>query len=431
MVNQPLIIAAVGGAAVAGAVTVNIVLLKQEVDDAVPAPATKAVSGTTQASATAKPAAPKAAATSAPAAPAKTETAALPPQPAAKSRPAAPAAAKPKIIRPSFDVVRVNPKGDTVMAGRAEPFSEVRILEDGKQIGEIRADARGEWVFIPSMPLAPGNRQLSLASVGADGVSRVSDSAVMLLVPKAGQDLAGQPADQQRQAMILKLPADPAKARAETTLATKAKVRAKTEGTAAKAKPPTAASKSKSKPKPKMAAAAPKVTAPTRVLQRPTPATATTTPATKPSTRFTVDVVDYDDHGNLSIGGVAPATARINLYLNDGFLGRTQADGDGYWALTPDRRVAPGLYTLRADRIDTAGNVAARIAFPFSRAENLASMADGTFVIVQPGNSLWRIARRAYGSGFRYSVIYAANQGEILDPDMIFPGQVFKLPATN
>ncbi len=427
MVNQPLIIAAVGGAAVAGAVTVNIVLLKQEVDDAAPAPAAKAVSGTSQASATARPATPKTAATSASAAPAKTETAALPPQPAAKSRPAAPAAAKPDIIRPSFDVVRVNPKGDTVMAGRAEPFSEVRILEDGKQIGEIRADARGEWVFIPSMPLAPGNRQLSLASVGADGVTRISDSAVMLLVPKAGQDLAGQPADQQRQAMILKLPADPAKARAETTLATKAKVRAKTEGTAAKAKAktPTAA------PKPKTAAAAPKVTAPTRVLQRPTPPTATTTPAAKPSTRFTVDVVDYDDHGNLSIGGVAPATARINLYLNDGFLGRTQADGDGYWALTPDRRVAPGLYTLRADRIDTAGKVAARIAFPFSRAENLASMADGTFVIVQPGNSLWRIARRAYGSGFRYSVIYAANQGEILDPDMIFPGQVFKLPATN
>ena len=49
-------------------------------------------------------------------------------------------------------------------------------------------------------------------------------------------------------------------------------------------------------------------------------------------------------------------------------------------------------------------------------------------MIVQPGNSLWRIARRVYGSGFQYTVIYAANAGQIRDPDLIFPGQIFVLP---
>ena len=53
------------------------------------------------------------------------------------------------------------------------------------------------------------------------------------------------------------------------------------------------------------------------------------------------------------------------------------------------------------------------------------------FVIVQPGNSLWRLARRAYGSGFNYTVIYEANKEQITDPDMIFPGQVFAVPTTN
>ena len=50
-------------------------------------------------------------------------------------------------------------------------------------------------------------------------------------------------------------------------------------------------------------------------------------------------------------------------------------------------------------------------------------------VIIKPGNSLWRIAARVYGSGFRYTEIYKANLDQIRDPDLIYPGQVFKLPA--
>ena len=70
----------------------------------------------------------------------------------------------------------------------------------------------------------------------------------------------------------------------------------------------------------------------------------------------------------------------------------------------------------------------ARVETPFSRAEMLTSLPDERFVIVQPGNSLWRIARRTYGSGFRYTVIYRSNAEQIRDPDLIYPGQVFMLP---
>ena len=50
-------------------------------------------------------------------------------------------------------------------------------------------------------------------------------------------------------------------------------------------------------------------------------------------------------------------------------------------------------------------------------------------VVVQPGNSLWRISRRLYGRGVLYTVIYEANKEQIADPDLIYPGQVFKTPA--
>ena len=67
---------------------------------------------------------------------------------------------------------------------------------------------------------------------------------------------------------------------------------------------------------------------------------------------------------------------------------------------------------------------------PFSRAEPIADTQPEPFIIVQPGNSLWRLARRAYGKGTHYTTIFQANKDQIKDPDLIFPGQVFAMPAT-
>ena len=48
-------------------------------------------------------------------------------------------------------------------------------------------------------------------------------------------------------------------------------------------------------------------------------------------------------------------------------------------------------------------------------------------ITVQPGNSLWRIARRIYGKGIMYLDIYNKNSHLIKDPDLIYPGQIFSL----
>jgi len=50
-------------------------------------------------------------------------------------------------------------------------------------------------------------------------------------------------------------------------------------------------------------------------------------------------------------------------------------------------------------------------------------------VIIRRGDNLWRISRRVYGQGVRFSTIYLANQGQIRNPDLIWPGQVFTVPA--
>ena len=55
----------------------------------------------------------------------------------------------------------------------------------------------------------------------------------------------------------------------------------------------------------------------------------------------------------------------------------------------------------------------------------------GSTVIIRRGDTLWRISRRVYGRGVRYSTIYLANRAQIEDPDRIWPGQVFKVPEKS
>ncbi len=108
-----------------------------------------------------------------------------------------------------------------------------------------------------------------------------------------------------------------------------------------------------------------------------------------------------------------------------------KTDATGIWRVSPEKTVKPGLYTLRADQVDGGGKVMARVSMPFSRATPVTAPPPEPFVIVQPGHSLWRLARRTYGQGTRYTTIFQANREQIKDPDLIFPGQVLALPATN
>lgn len=55
--------------------------------------------------------------------------------------------------------------------------------------------------------------------------------------------------------------------------------------------------------------------------------------------------------------------------------------------------------------------------------------AEPAVYIVMPGDSLWRIARRLYGTGTAWRSIFEANQGLLGDPGRIYPGQVLVLPG--
>ena len=89
----------------------------------------------------------------------------------------------PKIKNPSFDVVRIGPDGNAVIAGRAEPNSKVRIREGEEVIGEATADERGEWVVLPGKPLTSGDRELSLEAEDDTGTVSKADDKIVVLIP--------------------------------------------------------------------------------------------------------------------------------------------------------------------------------------------------------------------------------------------------------
>ncbi len=47
---------------------------------------------------------------------------------------------------------------------------------------------------------------------------------------------------------------------------------------------------------------------------------------------------------------------------------------------------------------------------------------------IQKGDSLWKIAKNVYGNGNDYPKIFEANKEVIKDPDLIYPGQMIRIP---
>ncbi|MDH3458218.1 MAG: peptidoglycan-binding protein LysM [Gemmatimonadota bacterium] len=57
--------------------------------------------------------------------------------------------------------------------------------------------------------------------------------------------------------------------------------------------------------------------------------------------------------------------------------------------------------------------------------------AEAKFYTVQKGDSLSKIAKEAYGDAMKYPVIFEANKPMLTDPNLIYPGQVLRIPPAS
>ncbi|MCX5493797.1 LysM peptidoglycan-binding domain-containing protein [Kaistia dalseonensis] len=385
---------------------------------------------------------------------------------------------------PTFDVVRVEPSGETVVAGLADPKAKVEVLDGSAPIGETKANERGEWAIAIDKPLAPGTHDLSIRATSPDGktesfsgqrvaveVAKPGDGEPLVVLnepdapsrvlqkpaaeptpqvaeqiaPPAGEGAApGTTADNQTAETTPAPGAAGSDASGQTKTATaQANTTPAPDGAAASAGANGAATTAQSGAA--SAPAAPATGETATAENKPAPTTGTDV-ATTP--RVTVDAVEFED-GKLYIAGSAATGQTVRIYVDGTLVGEAKPGVGGRWLLEVSRAVSPGRHNVRVDQVEEGtGQVIVRAEVPFDRTEDVAALAPVTTagsgsgganasgdvpapqsVIIRRGDNLWRISRRLYGRGVRFSTIYEANNDQIRDPHWIYPGQIFVLPA--
>ncbi len=290
---------------------------------------------------------------------------------------------------PSFDVVRISRGGTGVIAGRAAPGAKVAILVNGKTVGEVTADARGEWVFILEEPLLPGTAELSLKAVLPDRPAQ-SDSGTTNQ-PEAQRTVESD------DVVVVSIPerVEPERFAADRKNGVLAVLTPKNGDGAS------------------------------RVLQRPGSAA-----PGEIGEQLAVDTIDYGEDRIPVFAGRGVPRAVVRVYLDNVYLGDVRVDDAGYWELAAGQSLSDGEHVLRLDQLlPGSDNVELRVLQPFSTGAAPDPARARQAVVVRPGNTLWGIARKLYGRGVRYTLIFQENAEQIADPDLIYPGQVFKVPS--
>ena len=138
---------------------------------------------------------------------------------------------------------------------------------------------------------------------------------------------------------------------------------------------------------------------------------------------LSLDTINYTATGDVVFAGRGTSDQAVRVYVDNKPVVLGAVDNGNWRFEVPD--IEEGIYTLRVDAVDATGKVVDRVESPFQRV--IAQMEEGE-VTIQPGFTLWQLAELKYGSGYRYVQIFEANRDEISDPNMIFPGQIFKVP---
>ncbi|MEM7670963.1 MAG: LysM peptidoglycan-binding domain-containing protein, partial [Pseudomonadota bacterium] len=143
-----------------------------------------------------------------------------------------------------------------------------------------------------------------------------------------------------------------------------------------------------------------------------------------------LDRISYAAGGFVDLLGRAGPGNTVRIYVNAELAGQAVTVSAGQWrVILPGSRMRDAVL-LRFDEISADGKVLSRIETPFIYERTAGPKTLGKqSVEIEKGDYLWRIAEQYYGEGIRYSLIFSANSGLIKDPDLIYPGQVFTLPA--
>jgi len=297
---------------------------------------------------------------------------------------------------PEFDVVNVEPTGETVVAGRALPDATVELLRNGEVYDRAVADKSGQFVIVPR-PLPPGNHDLTLR-ITRDGKQVTSKQSVAVALEAAAKE---------RPVVALMTPDTPVRVLSQpaATASAAGKMAVETVET---------------EPGGKLHVSA--QAAPGAIVRLYLNGSLITSATADQAGRLSVTINK----------GVTPGDYRIRLDDVDPGSGKVRARAEVPFNV-PDTTTTASIPAPAASS-SGAGTVTPQLATAATTAPDVSSpsaviVPKITTTTVTRGDSLWRISQRALGAGQRYAVIYRANSQQIRNPNLIYPGQVFVLPS--
>jgi hypothetical protein len=337
---------------------------------------------------------------------------------------------------PSFDVVRVDSAGNTVLAGQAEAGQTVHIYLDEEEIHSTVTDSGGGFVGLFEIPPSQEGRALTIEIEDSSGARRAA-AATALVSPFGNPEENASGEDPVVQVEVVEPATDIGPSVEDEQLADIGSVAAEP-------------------------AERPSILIIDQDGARPAqPTAAPSAPKSPDRGNVVIDTISYDSEGDVVLVGRGLSGAFLRLYLNNSLWTSGEVAEAGSWKIRLID-VDPGVYTLRVDELDEAGRVTSRFETPFQReapevaiaalqierpeapapipnpqanpsperaaAPGRHSAPKAAIVTVQPGFTLWGIASQRYGDGLLYVQVYEANSDQIRDPDLIYPGQVFSLP---
>jgi len=303
--------------------------------------------------------------------------------PPAAARQSSAAQAASGMTSPSFDVLRVEPDGSTVIAGRAEPHSTLEVTDGKSVVARVDVGPSGDFAIPLDNPLPPGDHQLVLKATGKDGKATVSEETATVSVPadKSGKLLAlvTKPGKASRVVAMPTAPETPSVAPAASPAAVQPAAVAEPAAPAAPAATETAAASPVPAPAPS-APAAPAAEPPavTPALPAGSSEIAAATPdipaAAAPELRITAVEIEGS---KIFVAGVARPGMSLRGEADSQPVGTAQAGQDGSFVIEGTRELAVGDHRISVEALGAGGEVLVRVEVPFNRpaGEQVAAVA--------------------------------------------------------
>ncbi|MEM8624441.1 MAG: LysM peptidoglycan-binding domain-containing protein [Pseudomonadota bacterium] len=317
---------------------------------------------------------------------------------------------------PRFDIVRVAPDGMAVIAGQAAPRTRVELLVDGETMTAAETDESGNFAIIADLGSIEAPRALQLRVPAFDEIEGGTTSAIRVatIAPPTGTDatqnlitpevVASAESDDEAPEGAPRPDAPNAQAAAlSAPVVLLPSVAADTEAEAPPEGP--------------------------KAVRAGTDAVSLVAPSAPTVPRLLLDTVSYTENGKGIVIGRAPPGARVRAWVNNRPAAETRAGDGGGWQIEIPPSLLRAAEVLRFEHIEDDGTVAYRLETGFDYEPGGATFdVEERTITVERGDSLWRLAENIYGVGWRYSVIFAANDNLIRDPDLIYPSQEFVVP---